>query len=63
MLVSIVAADWSYYPTQEVEIDEDLAEKWVRVGHAEYVKTPKGGVKNGSAKVDNSTSGGTVTSE
>jgi hypothetical protein len=47
MLVSIASPDWSYAPQQEVEIDDDLAAKWVEVGHAEYVKEKKKRSKEG----------------
>lgn len=48
MLVSIASADWSYIPQQEVELDDDLAQKWVSVGHAEYLDSPKEGVNDGT---------------
>lgn len=40
MKVSIAGENFSFVPKQEVEIDSELAEKWVSVGHAEYVNAP-----------------------
>ena len=57
MKVSIASPDFSYVPQQEIEIDEDLAEKWVSVGHAEYIEPQKkGGAKRGT-KANQSTGG------
>lgn len=60
MKVSIASPDFSYVPQQEVELEDDLAAKWVEVDHAEYIEDPKkkGGVKNGT-KVNKSSTGGT----
>lgn len=38
MKVSIASADWSYQVDQVVELDDELAEKWIAVGHAEPVE-------------------------
>lgn len=37
MKVSIAGNDFSYHPTQEVELDDDLAKVWIEVGHCEKV--------------------------
>ena len=34
MNISIASEAWSYQPGQVIEIDADLAKKWVRGGHA-----------------------------
>ncbi len=34
ILVSIASADWSYYPGQEVEMDEEMARNWIKGGNA-----------------------------
>ena len=37
MMVSIASSTWAYQPGMVVEIDADLAEKWLRGGHATTV--------------------------
>jgi hypothetical protein len=34
MRVSIANPDWSYQPDEVVMLEMDLAEKWIRAGHA-----------------------------
>lgn len=36
-LVSIASADWSYVPQQEVDIDDELARRFIVAGHCEPV--------------------------
>lgn len=45
MLVSIASHDWSYTPTEIVELDEEIAQAWIECGHAEPVESPKKSTK------------------
>jgi hypothetical protein len=38
MKVSISSADWSYYPGEEVLLDDDQAAKWYEAGHCEMLE-------------------------
>lgn len=42
MKVSIASDYWAYAPEEIVDVPDDLAKKWISVGHAEPVKTEKG---------------------
>lgn len=41
MNVSIAGVDFSYYPGQEVELDDKLAKTWDKIGHCTIIKEPK----------------------
>lgn len=45
MKVSIAAADWSHFIGEVLEVEDDLAEKWAKVGHCKILKR---GVDNGN---------------
>lgn len=48
MLVSIASADWSYSPGEIVELSDDKAAVWAKIGHCEILEktTQKRGGKN-----------------
>ena len=49
MNVSISGTDFSYQPQQEVELEDDLAKVWDKIGHCSILEPPKkAGVKVGS---------------
>lgn len=39
ILIAIASPDWSYAPQEVVELDQDLAEKWIGSGIAEPVRS------------------------
>jgi hypothetical protein len=46
MKVSIAGNDFSFHPGEQVDIDDDLAKKWIEVGHCEQIEGDSGGSKD-----------------
>jgi hypothetical protein len=64
MKISIASANWSYIPGQEVELEDYVADAWVKCGHADPVEDgddANGGKSNYTTSDRTAKSGGSKT--